>query len=60
MTFRLTRKMTARLQVATHSGWPILLRTSSNSGHGIGAALNQRIDQDADVFSFLFDQMEMK
>ncbi len=37
-----SRKMTARLQAATHSGKPVLLRTSSNSGHGIGAALNQR------------------
>ena len=55
-----SRKMTARLQAATHSGKPVLLRTSSNSGHGIGAALNQRIDQDADVFSFLFDQLGMK
>ena len=55
-----SRKMTARLQAATRSDRPILLRTSSNSGHGIGTALNERIDQDADVFSFLFDQLGMK
>ncbi len=55
-----SRKMTARLQAATHSGRPVLLRTSSNAGHGIGASLDQRIDQDADVFSFLFDQLGMK
>lgn len=55
-----SRKMTARLQAATHSGRPILLRTSSNSGHGIGAGLNQRVEQDADQFSFLFDQLGMK
>jgi prolyl oligopeptidase len=55
-----SRKMTARLQAATHSERPVLLRTSSNSGHGVGAALNERIDQDADEFSFLFDQLEMK
>jgi prolyl oligopeptidase len=55
-----SRKMTARLQAATHSDRPVLLRTSSNAGHGIGASLNQRIDQDADVFSFLFDQLGMK
>jgi prolyl oligopeptidase len=36
------------------------VRTSSNSGHGIGAALNERIDQNADMFSFLFDQLGMK
>lgn len=55
-----SRKMTARLQAATHSDRPIFLRTSSNSGHGIGAALSQRVEQDADEFSFLFDQLGMK
>ncbi|MBZ5600769.1 MAG: prolyl oligopeptidase family serine peptidase [Acidobacteriia bacterium] len=55
-----SRKMTARLQAATHSERPILLRTSSGSGHGIGTALDERVAQDADVFSFLFDQLGMK
>jgi prolyl oligopeptidase len=55
-----SRKMTARLQAATHSDRPILLRTSSTSGHGIGTALNERIEQDADVFSFLLDQLDVK
>jgi prolyl oligopeptidase len=53
-----SRKMTARLQAATHSGRPIFLRTSSGSGHGIGTALNERIEQEADVFAFLFDQLK--
>ena len=53
-------KMTARLQAATHSGRPIFLRTSSGSGHGIGTALNERIEQDVDVFAFLFDQLGIK
>jgi prolyl oligopeptidase len=55
-----SRKMTARLQAATHSDRPIFLRTSSNSGHGIGAALSERVAQDTDEFSFLFDQLGMK
>ena len=55
-----SRKMTARLQAATHSGLPVLLRTSSSSGHGIGTALSELIDQDTDVFSFLFDQLGLK
>jgi prolyl oligopeptidase len=54
-----SRKMTARLQAATSSDRPILLRTSATSGHGIGTGLNERIDQDADVFTFLFDQLGM-
>src|ERR1700704_1140281 len=53
-----SRKMAARLQAATHSMRPAFLRTSSGSGHG--TALNERIEQDADVFAFLFDQLGMK
>ncbi len=52
-----SRKMTARLQAANASGHPILLRTSSNAGHGVGTALDEEIEQYADVFSFLFDQL---
>jgi len=53
-----SRKMTARLQAARSSDHPILLRTSSAAGHGmIGAALEEQIEQDADIFSFLFDQL---
>jgi len=52
-----SRKMIARLQAADSSGRPILLRTSSSAGHGIGTSLDERIEQDADVFSFLFDQL---
>src|SRR5262249_45493256 len=35
-----SRKMTARLQAASRSGAPVLLRTSSGSGHGFGTALD--------------------
>jgi len=53
-----SRKMIARLQAANTSDHPILLRTSSNAGHGsIGASLDEQLEQDADVFSFLFDQL---
>lgn len=52
-----SRKMTARLQAATASSRPILLRTSSSSGHGIGTALDEEIEETADVFSFFFDQL---
>jgi len=55
-----SRKMTARLQAATHSNRPVLLRTSSGSGHGFGTALDERVAQDADLFTFLFDQLGMK
>ncbi len=54
-----SRKMPARLQAATASGNPILVRLSSASGHGMGTALSERIAQQADVFAFLFDQLGM-
>jgi prolyl oligopeptidase len=52
-----SRKMIARLQAADSSGRPILLRTSSSAGHGIGTSLDEAIEQNADVLSFLFDQL---
>ena len=54
-----SRKMIARLEEANKSDKPILLRTSSSAGHGIGTALSERIKQLADMYSFLFAQLEM-
>jgi prolyl oligopeptidase len=55
-----SRKMVARLQAASRSGYPILLRTSSAAGHGFGTALDEQIEEEADTFSFLFDQLGIK
>ncbi len=55
-----SRKMIARLQAANKSDDPILLRTSTSAGHGIGTALSERIKQQADIFSFLFAQLGME
>jgi len=54
-----SRKMTARLQAANRSDHPILLRTSANTGHGSGTR-SQAIEEYADVFAFLFDQLGME
>ena len=54
-----SRKMLARLGEANKSNNPILLRTSSSAGHGIGTALSERIKQQADIYSFLFAQLDM-
>jgi prolyl oligopeptidase len=54
-----SRKMTARLLAANNSSNPILLRTSSSAGHGIGTALTERIKQSADIYAFLFAQLGM-
>jgi prolyl oligopeptidase len=54
-----SRKMIARLDEANKSQNPILLRTSSSAGHGIGTALNERVKQFADIYAFLFAQLGM-
>lgn len=54
-----SRKMTARLQAATSSGMPVLLRTNPKTGHGIGTGLSDRINEEADAYAFLFDQLKV-
>jgi prolyl oligopeptidase len=54
-----SRKFAAALQAASNSGLPILLRTSANSGHGIGSSLDERIAQRTDMLTYLFDQLGM-
>ncbi|HYD01861.1 MAG TPA: prolyl oligopeptidase family serine peptidase [Phycisphaerales bacterium] len=54
-----SRKMTARLQAAS-PGSQTLLRTSANSGHGLGSSLSQRIEEYTDVYAWLFDQLGVK
>ena len=55
-----SRKMAARLQAATSSKLPILLRTEATAGHGVGTALATRIEEQADTFAFLVDQLGIK
>jgi prolyl oligopeptidase len=52
-----SRKMAARLQAVTGSQGRVLLRISTKSGHGGGTALSERIAQETDVFTFLFDEL---
>jgi prolyl oligopeptidase len=49
-------KMTARLQAATASGKPILLRVEYAGGHGMGSTKTQLEEQTADEWSFLLWQ----
>jgi prolyl oligopeptidase len=52
-----SRKMTARLQAATSSGHPILLRTTASAGHGMGSSLKDRVAEQADIYAFLFQEL---
>ncbi len=54
-----SRKMAARLQAATASNLPILFRSTASAGHGIGTSLKEKIAEQSDVLSFLFDQLGM-
>jgi prolyl oligopeptidase len=54
-----SRKMTARLQAANPSG-TVLLRTSAGSGHGPGTALSEAIEQQVDVYAFLFKELGLR
>jgi prolyl oligopeptidase len=54
-----SRKMIARLQAADLNGRPILLRTSSTSGHGIGTALSDRIYEITDGLCFMFQELSV-
>jgi prolyl oligopeptidase len=50
-------KMTARLQAATSSGKPVLLRVDYDAGHGLGSTKSQRDSELADELAFLFWQL---
>lgn len=52
-----SRKMVARLQAATSSDRPILLRTSESTGHGSGTPLAAEIEETADLLAFLFKEL---
>src|SRR5262249_54772478 len=50
-------KMTARLQAATSSGKPVLLRVDYDAGHGMGSTKSHRDSDLADELAFLFWQL---
>lgn len=52
-----SRKMTARLQAANRSSYPILLRTTASAGHGMGSSLKDRVAEQADIYAFLFEEL---
>ena len=50
-------KMTARLEAATTSGRPVLMRVDFDAGYGGGISRAQRDEELADIYSFLLWQM---
>jgi prolyl oligopeptidase len=51
------RKMAARLQAATSSDRPTLLRLEEKAGHGQGKPRGKLLDEETDVWTFLFTQL---
>ncbi len=56
----MSAKMTARLQAASASGKPILLRIDYDAGHGSGSgSTEEQLNKElADIFAFLFQQLQ--
>jgi len=52
-------KLAARLEEANTSDKPILMRVETKAGHSGAAAISRSIEEDADVWSFIFDQLGM-
>ena len=52
-------KMAARLQAASSSEHPVLLRVEPKAGHGAGKPLAKRIEEEADKWTFLFEQLSV-
>jgi prolyl oligopeptidase len=52
------KKMVARLQAATSSDQPILLRMESG-GHGVGQSLDQSVGLVTDYYTFFFDRLQI-
>ena len=53
-------KLAARLQAATASGRPILLRIDFDEGHGMGSTKKAAYEERADTLAFLFWQAGVK
>ncbi len=55
----MAKKFAARLQAATAGEAPILIRVETRAGHGAGKPVAKVIEEDADIFSFLFQAIRM-
>jgi prolyl oligopeptidase len=53
----LAKKFAARLQEATSGEKPILIRVETKAGHGGGKPVSKQIDEQADIYTFLFWQL---
>ena len=50
----MAKKFAARLQEAARDRASILLRVEMQAGHGAGKPLEKQVDEQADLYAFLF------
>ncbi|MGE0354269.1 MAG: prolyl oligopeptidase family protein [Gemmatimonadales bacterium] len=53
------RKMAARLQAATASDHPVLLRLETRAGHGAGKPVSKLLDELTDTWTFVFGELQV-
>lgn len=54
------KKFAATMQWANAGPHPILLRVETKAGHGLGKPTSKIIEEQADIYAFLFHRFEMK
>lgn len=55
----MAKKLAARLQAAGN-GSPVLIRVETKAGHGAGKPVSKMIQEEADVFAFLFRYLQIE
>jgi prolyl oligopeptidase len=56
----LAKKFAARLQAASAGEAPILIRVETKAGHGGGKPISKQIDENADIYEFLFRSLKLE
>jgi prolyl oligopeptidase len=55
----MAKKFAARLQAADGDESPVLIRVETKAGHGAGKPVSKMIEEDADIFAFLFRYLRL-
>ncbi|MEN3337863.1 MAG: prolyl oligopeptidase [Acidobacteriota bacterium] len=56
----MAKKFAARLQAADADDTPVLIRIETKAGHGAGKPVSKMIDEDADIFTFIFKYLKVR
>jgi prolyl oligopeptidase len=56
----MAKKFAARLQAASAGPAPVLIRVETKAGHGAGKPTSKIIEEDADIFAFLFKALDVE